>query len=99
MMWPLQNSLADILDVGPSPADPPEEDWALLDETRGGSCGAERKAAGGTRAIPRRGDAVRQDRDQCSWCLLSQHRLAGPRNPTGLTEPHQQRALSPLSSS
>jgi len=30
--WPLQNSLADILDVGPSPADPPEEDWALLDE-------------------------------------------------------------------
>jgi hypothetical protein len=27
-------SLADILDVGPSPADPPEddEDWALLDE-------------------------------------------------------------------
>jgi hypothetical protein len=33
MTWP-PDSLADILDVGPSPADPPEddEDWALLDE-------------------------------------------------------------------
>src|SRR5215831_8164542 len=31
MTW---RSLADILDAGPSPADPPEadEDWALLDE-------------------------------------------------------------------
>ena len=34
MTWPLRNSLADVLDSGPSPADPPEndEDWALLDE-------------------------------------------------------------------
>jgi len=25
-------SLADILESGPDPSDPPEEDWALLDE-------------------------------------------------------------------
>ena len=31
MTW-RPDSLADVLDVGPSPADPPEEDWALLDE-------------------------------------------------------------------
>jgi hypothetical protein len=32
MTWPLGSSLADILDSGPDPSDPPEEDWALLDE-------------------------------------------------------------------
>src|SRR5262249_42036143 len=34
MTWPLQNSLADILDVGPSPADPPDdsEGWSQVDE-------------------------------------------------------------------
>ena len=32
MTWPLQGSLADVLDVGPGPSDPPEADWSLLDE-------------------------------------------------------------------
>jgi hypothetical protein len=32
MTWPLQSSLADILDAGPTPADPPEENWQLLEE-------------------------------------------------------------------
>jgi hypothetical protein len=34
MTWPLQGSLADILDYGPDPSDPPDdaEAWALLDE-------------------------------------------------------------------
>src|SRR5262245_57768504 len=28
----LESSLADVLDSGPDPSDPPEDDWSLLDE-------------------------------------------------------------------
>jgi len=38
MVLAMTRSLADILDVGPSPADAPEEDWALFDELERAVC-------------------------------------------------------------